>query len=68
MLLLQDIIKMKSSAFQFYKFSPMSILTTFWSGLKSLELKYFQIGFGFGLKDDSMWEVPIYKLLITWTL
>ncbi|MFT6809265.1 MAG: hypothetical protein ACJA01_002501, partial [Saprospiraceae bacterium] len=28
-----DIIKMKSSAFQFYKFSPMSILTTFWSGL-----------------------------------
>lgn len=30
-----------------------------------LKVNDFQIEFG--LKDDSMWEIPIYELLITWT-
>lgn len=30
-----------------------------------LNLKNYHIEFG--LKDDSMWEIPIYELLISWT-
>lgn len=33
--------------------------------IEPLKVNDFQIEFG--LKDNSMWEIPIYELLITWT-
>ena len=61
----QDGRQIHISRFQMVPLESVNIIEERLKNITPLDLKDFHIEFG--MKDDSMWEIPIYELLLLWT-